>query len=77
MTKDPDLILLDCMPVSYTHLMLADAGLSAFVGKVNMDRNGGVDPVSYTHLDVYKRQPYKLTFRSVLQCSESHDRWIQ
>ena len=44
------------MPVSYTHLAgMAAAG--AFTGTADGGAvHAGVQPVSYTHLDVYKRQ---------------------
>ena len=42
------------IPVSYTHLgRNQELALSAAIGLDGMD---GVAPVSYTHLDVYKRQ---------------------
>ena len=58
------------MPVSYTHLVCeaverlgreqierrggADCG--RFLKGIERNHKHGVDPVSYTHLDVYKRQ---------------------
>ena len=39
--------------------------------RVRLCRTGGLGPVSYTHLDVYKRQP---TFsRNQLQLQETHE----
>ena len=51
-----------CRYVSYTHLShlyCSYAGLFRNVYKTGRNyRNGGTVPVSYTHLDVYKRQVY-------------------
>ena len=62
------------IPVSYTHLdealaevirLLTDDefGVIASVDEIDaVGRQRGAGPVSYTHLDVYKRQSLHLTF---------------
>ena len=62
--NDVDMAVLDVMPVSYTHLMqnliTGDiVSLSAlYQNSISSRRTGIPAPVSYTHLDVYKRQVY-------------------
>ena len=37
--------------------------------RVYLDKPGGVDSVSYTHLDVYKRQPLNFVIKPLLSTS--------
>ena len=62
-------------PVSYTHLVIKYIGLNTLqtglggFDAVRVDTKGqvfGLDAVSYTHLDVYKRQVIALGLRLVL-----------
>ena len=50
----------DDVPVSYTHLHINFQNPTApFVERIEFDLDAqGYSPVSYTHLDVYKRQVY-------------------
>ena len=43
--------------VSYTHLMISDGTLKRFA-TLELPSTNRYAPVSYTHLDVYKRQTY-------------------
>ena len=54
-------------PVSYTHLangaLSADSAARAADGALNQALRAAQAPVSYTHLDVYKRQDWRLPAR--------------
>ena len=59
-------VLIGLQPVSYTHLSAVAAAAYRSGTKLTNEwdgmthdytRKGGIVPVSYTHLDVYKRQP--------------------
>ena len=48
--------------VFYNALVLSSSGVAlqilGFVYRIYLSRLAGAEAVSYTHLDVYKRQPY-------------------
>ena len=54
----------DTAAAAYVGTLIAKRALEKGIEEVVFDRGGFIYPVSYTHLDVYKRQPsYSPRFR--------------